>query len=553
MRLIAMSAVLFIMGCSDEMNVTNTTNTTTATTADKGNFDPNHILQVEIEIDPDDWDTLRHQERTITSILKGEDCMDGPFDSPYTYFHADVTIDGQTAVDSGVRKKGLIGSQSTTKPGLKLNIDEYVEGAELFGVDNITLNNSVQDPSLIRQCMGYAVFEAAGIPASKCNFARVAVNSEDYGIYVHVEPVKRAFLRDRFGDDSGDLYEGTLSDFRENWVNTFDPKTGDTETALTGPIAIKDALTMNDDDFLAQISTLIDLDAYINFWATEILVSHWDGYAGNNNNFFIYRNPADNLFHFIPWGVDGVMYADTAEYAPFVASVLPSRLLDIPETYNLLEARINVLLDTVWDEEALLAEVDRMENLLADEVSLSSDNFAQIDDVRTYITTRKAGLLAALPGETYYLDDGSICMSEIGTLNAEFSTTWGSLNTAPDITVVGDLDMEMVWDDYKMVFTQQGVAVGTDDGQPLLVLAAIPDYDSSALLLPYFVFDKEQMVDGAQLSVGSGAILYTDSSLHGYLVTAGYMGDGAVSIETGSTGSGDLVQGTITATIYGWE
>ena len=431
MRQIAISTLFLLMGCSEEINVTSTTtntNTTTTsqqTTIDKGNFDPNHILQVEIEMDPADWEELRHQERTFTSILAGEDCMDGPFDSPYTYFHADVTIDGQAAQDIGVRKKALIGSQSTTKPGLKLNIDEYVDGAELFGVDNITLNNSVQDPSLIRQCMGYTVFEAAGIPASKCNFARVAVNGDDYGIYVHVEPVKRAFLRDHFGDDSGDLYEGTLSDFRENWVNTFDAKTGDTDTALTGPKAIKDTLTLNDEDFLTQISTLIDLESYINFWATEILVGHWDGYAGNNNNYFIYRNPADNLFHFIPWGVDGVMYADYAELEPFVASVLSSRLLDIPETYDMLEARINTLLDTVWDEDALLAEIDRMEDLLADEIFLDSENSAQIDDVRTYISTRKAGLLAALPGETYYIDDSVICMDEIGTLSATFSTSAG--------------------------------------------------------------------------------------------------------------------------------
>ena len=66
------------------------------------------------------------------------------------------------------------------------------------------------------------------------------------------------------------------------------------------------------------------------------------------------------------------------------------------------------------------------------------------------------------------------------------------------------------------------------------------------------VFEKEEMFDGADLSVSSGAILYTDNSLHGYLVTAGYMGDGSVHIDTGSTGSGDTISGTVSATIYGW-
>ena len=42
------------------------------------------------------------------------------------------------------------------------------------------------------------MFEKAGLPAPRCNFARVSMNGEDLGIYVHVEPVKKAFLRDNF-------------------------------------------------------------------------------------------------------------------------------------------------------------------------------------------------------------------------------------------------------------------------------------------------------------------------------------------------------------------
>ena len=97
--------------------------------------------------------------------------------------------------------KGFIGSQSTTKPSIKINVDEYVEGAKLFGVDNITLNNGVQDPSLLRQCLSYQLFDLAGLPSPRCNFAHVYVNGADMGIYVHVEPIKPAFLRQHFDED----------------------------------------------------------------------------------------------------------------------------------------------------------------------------------------------------------------------------------------------------------------------------------------------------------------------------------------------------------------
>ena len=46
-----------------------------------------------------------------------------------------------------------------------------------------------------------------------CNFARVTVNGEYLGIYSNVESIGKPFLKRRFGNNSGNLYEGTLADF----------------------------------------------------------------------------------------------------------------------------------------------------------------------------------------------------------------------------------------------------------------------------------------------------------------------------------------------------
>ena len=54
-------------------------------------FDPEVIQTVHVEIDPDDWEELRNQGRTIMDIL-GEDCMSGSEESPFTWFQADVTV-----------------------------------------------------------------------------------------------------------------------------------------------------------------------------------------------------------------------------------------------------------------------------------------------------------------------------------------------------------------------------------------------------------------------------------------------------------------------------
>ena len=100
---------------------------------DIGNFDPDHIVTVDITIADEDWSSLRNETRSFFTEFTG-DCMSEPFYSPYNYYSAEVTIDDESHQNVGIRKKGFIGSQSTEKPSLKINVDEYVEGQH-FGLN----------------------------------------------------------------------------------------------------------------------------------------------------------------------------------------------------------------------------------------------------------------------------------------------------------------------------------------------------------------------------------------------------------------------------------
>ena len=51
---------------------------------------------------------------------------------------------------------------------------------------------------MINTCMAYHIFASAGLPTPRCNFATVAVNGENLGLYVHVESMKTAFLERNF-------------------------------------------------------------------------------------------------------------------------------------------------------------------------------------------------------------------------------------------------------------------------------------------------------------------------------------------------------------------
>jgi hypothetical protein len=108
-----------------------------------------------------------------------------------------------------IGKKSYCGSFSTSKPALKLKFSSNENEIEnLIGMQYITLNNCIQDPSYIRQPLGYLLFKQAGLPYSRCNFARVYVNDTDYGVYLNIEPIKKRHTQNNFnGNDNGNLYE----------------------------------------------------------------------------------------------------------------------------------------------------------------------------------------------------------------------------------------------------------------------------------------------------------------------------------------------------------
>ena len=397
------------------------------------------VLDVSIEMAPADWDRLRAQTRTLADILGGADCLDGPPDDIFSWFEATVTVDGETYAQAGVRKKGFLGSLSKVKPSLKVRFDKFVDGQLLGGaMKRLTLNNAQQDPSMINTCMAYHIFAEAGLPTPRCNFATVAVNGENLGLYVHVESMKTAFLERNFADPSGNFYEGTVSDFRPKWRGTFEKKTNEDAADWSDIDAVIAALQDPSPAGLEALADVIDIDRFFTFWAVEVLIGHWDGYAGNRNNFYIYREPGAP-FVFMPWGADQVFTAIDGPFDDFVSppsvtahGAIAHRLYRDDAMRAAYVARVKQLLDAVWNEEELLQLADDMAAIVQQHILPKSRASAarDADRVRRFIRERRAVILADLdpepPAWPWPLAAADICWPETGAFDLRFETTWGS-------------------------------------------------------------------------------------------------------------------------------
>ena len=493
-------------------------------------FALDRVLDISIEIASEDWDTLRHQTRTFEDVIAEieEYGLSRPFADIYDWFGATVTMDGETRADVGVRKKGFLGSQSDTKPALKLRFDKYVDGQSLGGVmERMTLNNSIQDPSMVNTCLSYRVFAAAGSPAPRCNFATVSVNGKDLGLYVHVEEMKAPFLSRHFESADGNLYEGTVSDFTTEYRGTIEKKTNTDAADWSDIDAVVAALQDPSDAGLNALGEIVDLDRFLSFWATEVLVGHWDGYAGDRNNYHFYREP-DGPFVFMPWGTDDTFHLkddpnpfdDISNPPPSVLALtaIPNRLYNDGDWRVGYAARLTEILDTVWDEEELLAVVDEMAAIVQQHALPEAKEAAAADTerVRKFILKRRGEILADLtptppewPEPEAYVPPSA----GSGTLEITFETTWGS-NLSPNPLGEGTINSLLLNGSEESV---EGVGIfaghskpeegallpGVD--KPASIVVAVLNDDGSVSGMTLAV-DLDLLAAGATLVIGADAI-----------------------------------------------
>ena len=386
-------------------------------------FSTDRVMDVKITVSQRDWDTIRYQGRDFMTAL-GASRQFKPMERPYTYVEASVSIDGVVFPKIGLRKKGFIGSLSSTRPSLKIKLNHIDKEGGIEGLTNLTLNNNKQDTSLMSQFMGYALFNAIGSPAPRCAYAKVTVNGENLVIYSHVETVRKPLLKRAFGNSDGPLYEGTVVDFYENWENSFEHKRGNDARGRAHINALINVLAdpkATEDD----IGELVDLDSFYRFWATEGLVGFWDGYSGNKNNFFVYLNPEDDKFYFIPWGMDSIftkmskiefMNDARAPISVKTQGLIAYKLYQFETGRQRYAEALTEILDKHWNAPELLAELDKIAvmvepHLVSAQRVIEEDwgrrrgwgqNFerptfeSELEEVRDFIRNRKSDIQAEI-------------------------------------------------------------------------------------------------------------------------------------------------------------
>jgi len=403
-----------------------------------------NVLTIKITMPQAEWDAVR------TEKPAGGPCnFDWTGDSRYTWRKAtSVEISGTnfpasaTFTNVGIKKKSFCGSINSDKPCLhidfgKISATTASAAEDLIGSRYLTLNNSVQDRSYVRQPLGYALLGMAGLPHSRCNFVRVLVNGKlvgqgsgvnGPGVYVNTEPIMKRYIERNFnGNMNGNLYE---LEHRDDFVSARLPFIG---TEALSKFDNKADLKLADEQIaargLAGASQMLDLDQFIKIYAMEFLLKHWDGYSDNTNNTYLYNDVTavaapgvgNVKFKLIPWGIDQILQPQHSFKMSTNGLVAKLVRNDAGRRAQLVD-QIRKYRDTIFAREVQQATlkpmIDRMEALL---VGFGVPNaVAEIAVVRQQLRlAASAGYLCAGLPDTrpvYVLkDDTSECLHASNT------------------------------------------------------------------------------------------------------------------------------------------
>jgi hypothetical protein len=217
---------------------------------------------------------------------------------------------GAFSTPVGMKLK-LKGSASYRPLGEKSAFKIKFEETPVRGLKVMTLNNMLEDPSMLHETLAYTAFRGAGVPASRTGYAYVYVNGVDYGIHLNIEALDEVAMAKIFGSfDEGvqHLYEGEGSaDVRPGGADGYEIDEG---TSDRGDLeALIEAVNSDGlPDWTTRVSPFADLTEMTRMWATEKYIGQWDGYAGTEaewlpNNYYLYSDPAGR-FQMMPWGND---------------------------------------------------------------------------------------------------------------------------------------------------------------------------------------------------------------------------------------------------------
>lgn len=330
---------------------------------------------------PDWWDSLRTNFEGQEDLLY----LVAEFDWEATHFDS-----------IGVRFKGASSYyiNNTQKKSFKLDIDEFVQGQDIHGLDKLNLNCGFKDPSFVREAACYEICEAAGLPTVRTNFVALYINGVFWGLYTLAEQFDQQFISGRFGqNETGNLWKGDphgtleyLGGDTTDYYGEYELKTNEEDNDWSALLRFVEILNNTPITNLPDsLHPLVDVNSALAMLAIDNLTVNLDSYAGRCANYYLYQRDTDGRFIFSQWdlnmawgGYDAGMtvpaltfldyhwiFPETDEHRP-----LAERLWGVGAYHELYIGHMKKLMAGAANPNTLLGRMEELRDLIRPYVEL---------------------------------------------------------------------------------------------------------------------------------------------------------------------------------------
>jgi len=302
-----------------------------------------------------------------------------------------------TFLNIGFRLRGNT-SRYSEKKSFKISFNTF-SSTEFYNLDNMNLNGEHNDPSIIRSKLNGDILKEIHIPAAITNHIALYINDVFYGLYINVEHIDDNFLDKRYTRSFGNLYKCNWSsslqyisnnpdDYKfsdDNGRRIYELKSNediDDYSDLANFIDILNNTPVN--DFQSNLEPIFNVNLYLKTLAFEILTGHWDGYAFNQNNYYLYHNPTTNRFEYIPFDMDNTFGIDWFDIDWTTKNIyswaennrpLANKLLENNEYRDRFSFYVNLIIESALETSIIFPKIIAIKSMITP--------YAELDIFRT--------------------------------------------------------------------------------------------------------------------------------------------------------------------------
>jgi hypothetical protein len=346
------------------------------------------VPRVDVFMDPDSLEIMFNDLYTETEY------------TALFVFNDGLTVD--TVENIGIRVRGNT-SQTAEKKSFKISFNTFERGRKFYGFEKLNLNGEHNDPSIIRSKLYWETDESMQVPGPRANHIELYINGDYFGLYINVEMIDENFVKNRFGNNNGNLYKclwpadlNYISDNPDDYK--FVVVAGrrvyelQTNTEADDYTDLADFIHMikfsSEADFPVELERMFNVNPFLRTYAIDVAAGNWDDYFYLMNNFYLYHNSETGKFEWIAYDTDnsfgidwlGVDWGtrDLYEWINTGLNVqLIKRVLEVPEYIDRITFFSRQLQSGMMDTSIAFPRIDFILNLIKE--SAEADSFRTLD------------------------------------------------------------------------------------------------------------------------------------------------------------------------------